>query len=226
MPVSARIPLALLVLVPACENPADTAADPSNQFPAALQQAAFVVEVNTDGRAAVVDEAAEAPAGVPLLDGAVAQIEITGVGAAVTGEVRPGWRRVIVGIRARNIAAGQLVSPRFEVATPTDRLLLIPLETWAPPTSGDVSVGNGTEVTVELPNRGEVRLAEGWSGKPEAFFSGATRCGAVDTRCRPYEMLPAPLAPGDASDLTQLAFDLEPTVHLFRFRLVLAGAVQ
>ncbi len=227
MPVSSRFVLGLLVLLPACDGPVSPAPDPANLFPRALQQAAFLLEIHTDGRATVLAEAGEAPASVPLLDGTVAQVEVVAVDAGLAGEVEPGWRRVRVQLRVRNTTrAASLVAPHFDVATPADCLLLIPLESWAPPSDGDISVNDGTEVTIELPNHGAVRPAETWNGPPKAFFSRASGCSTVDTSCRPYEPVPVPLAPGAGSEVQQLAFEVETTVHVFRFRLLLAGATQ
>lgn len=216
----------LLVLTLACGSPVTAPPDPASRFPPALQNASFLLEVHTDGRASVVSLPA-ASAGAPLLDSSVAELAIENVVVGVRGEGRPGWRPVMLDLRVRNRTTGALlVSPNFRISTPADRLLLIPLESWAPPSPGEVTVVDGTEVTVDLPNQGAVRPAPTWSGPPLAFFGEAVTCHAIDDRCRPYETLPAPLQPGTASPAVRLTFELEPGVHTFRVRLVLAGTSE
>jgi hypothetical protein len=207
-----------------------------------LRQASFVADVNTrTGKVRItapvqggaLDELQLSRVGLggpsfSIIAGDVVELTASNFFASQVGEFTPGKVRVTFDINITNRLSGvRLVTPTFPVPPAgTDGILLFPFETVVTTTSGGTSVGgDGTDVIIELPNRGEVASSLDWDGEPFNFFND-TGCGSDANDCYRYETYAQPLLPTVTSAARRVGFDIDPTVGNFRARLIVAANLE
>jgi hypothetical protein len=208
-----------------------------------LRQASFIADVNT--RTGKVQITAPVRTGMAfdgvslnqvglggpsfsIIAGDVVELTAANFFASQVGEFTPGKVRVTFDVLITNRLSGvRLVTPTFPVPPAgTDGILLFPFETVVTTTSGGTSVGgDGTDVIIELPNRGEVEASVDWSGDPFNFFND-TGCGSDANDCYRYETYAQPLLPTATSESRRVGFDIDPTVGNFRARLIVAANLE
>jgi hypothetical protein len=163
-----------------------------------------------------------------IIAGDVVELTASNYSASDVGQFQPGKIRVEFDVNITNrLASVQLITPTFPVPPPgTDGILLFPFETVVTTTTGGVGVGgDGTDVIIEQPNRGQVAASVDWDGAPFNFFND-TGCGAGSNDCYRYQSFAQPLAPGATSEAQRVGFDIDPTVANFRARLIVAADLQ
>jgi hypothetical protein len=148
--------------------------------------------------------------------------------ASAVGQFTPGKIRVSFDINITNrLASVELITPTFPTPpTGVTGVFLFPYSAVATVTTGGVSVGgDGTEVISEQPSFGAVDASAAWDGSPHNFFNDAG-CAAGSNDCFRYEAYTQPLAAGSTSEARSVGFDIDPTVHSFRARLIVAADLR
>jgi hypothetical protein len=207
-----------------------------------LRQASFIADVNTrTGKIQIkapisgnaLDGLSLSEVGLDgpnfsIIAGDVVELTASNFFASQVGEFTPGKVRVTFDILITNRLSGvRLVTPTFPVPPAgTNGILLFPFETVVTTTSGGTSVGgDGTDVIIELPNRGEVDASLDWDGNPFNFFND-NGCGSDANDCYRYETYVQPLLPTATSEARRVGFDIDPTVGNFRARLIVAANLE
>jgi hypothetical protein len=216
-----------------------------------IRSAAFIADVNVRTReiritAPVAGVATGAPAaqgaasgpslhiernGGPvasILAGDVVELTTSGFTASAVGQFTPGKVRVTFDVNITNrLASVELITPTFpQPPAGVSGVLLFPFENVVIVTSGGTSTGgDGTEVLVELPSRGQVEPSTEWDGAPHNFFNDGG-CATTDNDCYRYQTFATPLVAGGTSEAQQVGFDLDPTVGRFRARLIVAADLR
>ncbi len=208
----------LLFLFAACDAPLDPEATLLRER---LEEAAFCLGfAKTGGESVCGSQRRSATEELPysLLGPQELSIGIHSTEASRTGEYGPGLVRVSATVRLSNkLVERKLVAPtRPSIAREPGRVLLIPVSVTVDSTPGNVT-SDQSVVTVEMPNHGTVKLADGWSG-PLEIFSSQHGCDSERPDCYHYRSVPS-VSPGEEISVP-LTFDVDPTVHRFRVALV------
>jgi hypothetical protein len=240
---------AVAALAAACSSAERTATEPTlpgnNPSNPQLRRATFIIDVNT--RTREVRVAAPTPIISPSFDlvgrtptpgrsgpgspsfsiiaGDVVQLTTSNYFASAVGAFQPGKVRVTFDVNITNRLSGvQLITPTFPVPpVGTNGIVLFPFETNVTVTSGGTTVGgDGTDVLIDLPNRGEVAASTDWNGSPFNFFNDAG-CSAGSNDCYRWQRFNQPLGAGATSEAQMVGFDIDPTVGSFRARLIVAA---
>jgi hypothetical protein len=163
-----------------------------------------------------------------ILAGDVVELSASAYAASAVGQFTPGKIRVTFDINITNrLASVELITPTFP-APPAGvtGVFLFPHENVVTTTSGGASVGgDGTDVIVEQPSVGAIEPSTTWDGSPHNFFNDGG-CGGGSTDCFRYEAYTQPLAAGGTSEARTVGFDIDPTVHRFRARLIVAADLR
>jgi hypothetical protein len=237
------------VVAAACSRGERAVTDPSlpgnNPSNPQLRQAAFILDVNTRTREVRITAptlsispsfsltGGSQPSSRPSLGGPnmsiiagdVIQLTTSNYFASAVGAFQPGKVRVTFDVNVTNRLSGvQLITPTFPVPpVGTNGIVLFPFETNVTVTSGGASVGgDGTDVLIDLPNRGQVAPSTDWDGSPFNFFND-TGCGAGSNDCYRWQRFAQPLGAGATSEAQMVGFDIDPTVANFRARLIVAA---
>jgi hypothetical protein len=153
-------------------------------------------------------------------------------------------------VSVRNLVSTvDLIAPTFPIPPAgTTSPLLIPIDQVVTVTSGSVSCGGGagggtTDCFIESPSEGDVFVSDaggvdsdglpfidGYQGAPHSFFNDVP-CEAAGTYygagnqsdCRPFKLLPAPVAGGGSSAPVKIHYTVDQTVNQFRVRLLVAA---
>lgn len=212
------------------------------------KNAAFIFDVNTVDKIVRVSEPATklnlSPGAVggpnaisfSIIAGDVIQLTTSNYSASTVGQFQPNKIRVTFDVSLTNkLASVQLITPTFPTPPAgVTGVLLFPYSTTVTTTSGGVSVGgDGTDVIIELPNRGQTAPSTDWngdgtagSGAPFNFFNDADCSAAGANDCYRWEAYASPLAAGATSTAQTVGFDIDPTVANFRARLIVAADLQ
>jgi hypothetical protein len=212
------------------------------------RNAAFIFDVNTATKTVKVTEPSTklnlAPGivGGPnsisfsIIAGDVIQLTTSNYAASTVGQFAPNKIRVTFDVSLTNkLASVQLITPTFPTPPAgVTGVLLFPYSTTVTTTSGGVSVGgDGTDVIIEQPNRGQTAPSIDWngdgsagSGAPFNFFNDADCSAAGANDCYRWEAYASPLAAGATSLARTVGFDIDPTVANFRARLIVAADLQ
>ncbi len=171
-----------------------------------------------------------------IIAGDVIQLTTSNYNASAVGAFQPNKIRVTFDVSLTNkLASVQLITPTFPTPPAgVSGVLLFPYSTTVTTTSGGVSVGgDGTDVIVEQPNRGQTAPSIDWngdgtagSGSPFNFFNDADCSAAGANDCYRWEAFASPLAAGATSTAQTIGFDIDPTVANFRARLIVAADLQ
>lgn len=170
-----------------------------------------------------------------ILAGDVVQLSTSNFTASAVGQFTPNKVRVNFDVNITNRLPGiELITPTFpEPPAGVQGILLFPYQIVVTTTTGGTSVGgDGTDVIVELPNRGNVESSIDWngtgaagSGAPHNFFNDAN-CAPGSSDCYRWEGFAVPLAAGGTSEARSVGFDIDPTVSNFRARLIVAADLR
>ena len=163
-----------------------------------------------------------------IVAGDVVQLTSSNLAASTLGEFVPGKVRVTFDINITNrLSTVRLITPTFPTPPAgVPGVFLFPYEVVPTVTSGGVSVGgDGTDVIVEAPSVGSAVSAVTWDGAPHNFFNDAG-CAAGANDCYRYEAYTQPLEAGGTSEARTVGFDIDPTLHSFRARLIVAADLQ
>lgn len=144
------------------------------------------------------------------------------------GDFLPGLVRTQFDIAIRNrLSVINLIAPTFPVPPAgTGGPLVIPFEVVVTTTPGGVTggAGDGTDVIVELPNRGDIAPSVDFDNAPFNFFNDDA-CAPTDNDCYRSEEF-APVAGGATSAFSTVGFDHDPTVSQFRTRMIVAADIE
>lgn len=212
------------------------------------RNAAFIFDVNTATKTVRITEPtthlnmAPGIVGGPnaisfsIIAGDVIQLTTSNYQASTVGQFQPNKIRVTFDVSLTNkLASVQLITPTFPTPPAgVQGVLLFPYSTTVTTTSGGVSVGgDGTDVIIEQPNRGQTAPSTDWdgdgsagSGAPFNFFNDADCAAAGANDCYRWEAFASPLAAGATSLSRSVGFDIDPTVANFRARLIVAADLQ
>jgi PKD repeat protein len=167
-----------------------------------------------------------------ILAGDVVEIMFTPgtFASSAVGAFAPGQVRTTFEVAVRNrLTAVNITTPTFPAPPAgTTGVILFPFEVVVTETPGGVTVGgDGTDVLVELPNRGLAAPSTNFDNAPFNFFNDVG-CGPTSTDCyRSETFLSTTGTPtilgGATSQSREIGFDHDPTVSQFRARLILAG---
>lgn len=170
-----------------------------------------------------------------ILAGDVIQLSTSAFSASAVGQFVPNKVRVNFDVNITNRLPGiELITPTFpEPPAGVTGILLFPYQLVVTTTNGGTSVGgDGTDVIVELPNRGAVESSIDWNGTgaagggaPHNFFNDAG-CAPGASDCYRYEAFTVPLAGGATTEARTVGFDIDPTVSNFRARLIVAADLR
>jgi hypothetical protein len=153
--------------------------------------------------------------------------------SSAVGAFAPGLVRTTFNVAIRNkLTAVSLITPTFPAPpTGTSGVILFPFEIVVTTTPGGATAqGDGTDVLVELPNRGVVAPSVDWDVSPFNFFNDAG-CGPSSTACYRSETFLSTggtpvIVGGSTSQSRNIGFDHDPTVSQFRVRMIVAGDLQ
>jgi hypothetical protein len=178
----------------------------------------------------------QAPPSFSIVAGDVALLTVSNYFASNVGDFIPNKIRVRFDVSITNrLSSVQLITPTFPPPPAgVDGILLFPFSTTVTQTTGGASVGgDGTDIIIELPNRGQTAPSTDWdgtgsagSGAPFNFFNDADCTAAGANDCYRWEAFAEPLAAGATSTARTVGFDIDPTVSSFRARLILAADLQ
>ena len=160
-----------------------------------------------------------------LLGGeAVRIVPIAGTyNASLSGAFEPNRIRVTFQVLIENKLPGiSFITPTWPVA-PAAGVVLFPLDYVVTTTSGGVTGGDGNEVIVELPSRGQVTPSIQWDGAPYSFFNDADCSLAVSNDCFRWQAFDATILPLSTSRVETIGFDMDATVGQFRVRMIAAA---
>ena len=169
-----------------------------------------------------------------ILAGDVIEIVTPGtLTSSAVGAFIPGQVRTTFNVAIRNkLSAVNIITPTFPAPPAgTSGVILFPFQITVTETPGQTTTGgDGTEVLVELPNRGLVAPSVDWDVAPFNFFND-TGCGPGSTDCYRSEtflsLTGTPVVQGGATSQSRvIGFDHDPTVSQFRVRMILAGDLQ
>ncbi|MBP7548943.1 MAG: carboxypeptidase regulatory-like domain-containing protein [Gemmatimonadaceae bacterium] len=166
----------------------------------------------------------EAPA-LSLLGGeAVRIVPIAGsYNASLPGAFEPNRIRVTFNVLIENKLPGiSFITPTWPVA-PAAGVILFPLDYAVTTTSGGVTGGDGNEVIVELPSRGQVTSSPEWDGAPYSFFNDADCSLATSNDCFRWQAFDAAILPQSTSRIETIGFDMDASVGQFRVRMIAAA---
>jgi hypothetical protein len=195
----------------------------TNVTPGASAGAAGVAAAKT----ASLDLQAGGPS-YSILAGDVVELTASNMVTSAVGQYTPGKQRVTFDINITNrLASVQLITPTFPTPPAgVTGVFLFPYENVVTVTTGSIGVGgDGTDVIVETPSYGLIEPSITWDGAPHNFFND-TGCPAGSNDCYRYEAFAQPLAAGATSAARSVGFDIDPTVHSFRARLIVAADLQ
>jgi hypothetical protein len=151
--------------------------------------------------------------------------------SSAVGAFAPGQVRTTFGVRIRNkLSAVNIITPTFPSPPPgTTGVILFPFEVVVTQTPGGATtIGDGTDVLVELPNRGVVAPSVDWDVAPFNFFNDAG-CGPSSNDCYRSETFNAAsgeIVGGATSEIRVVGFDHDPTVSQFRVRMIVSGDLE
>ncbi len=160
-----------------------------------------------------------------LLGGeAVRIVPIAGTyNASLSGAFEPNRIRVTFDVLIENKLPGiSFITPTWPVA-PAAGVVLFPLDYVVTTTSGGVTGGDGNEVIVELPSRGQVTPSIQWDGAPYSFFNDADCSLAVSNDCFRWQAFDATILPLATSRVETIGFDMDASVGQFRVRMIAAA---
>lgn len=160
-----------------------------------------------------------------LLGGeAVRIVPIAGTyNASLSGAFEPNRVRVTFDVLIENKLPGiSFITPTWPVA-PAAGVVLFPLDYVVTTTSGGVTGGDGNQVIVELPSRGQVTPSIQWDGTPYSFFNDADCTLAVSNDCFRWQAFDATILPLATSRVETIGFDMDATVGQFRVRMIAAA---
>ncbi len=219
---------------------------PSNPEPnPTLRRAAFVIDVNTKTGTMRVSEPTPQVGGIngrldgrggpglggpdfSILAGDVIELSTSNFAASTVGQFTPGKVRITFDVNVTNeLSSVQLITPTFPTPpTGVSGIILFPFEVVTIVTTGGTTVGgDGSQVDVEQPSRGQVDASVDWDGAPHNFFNDVG-CAAGSNDCYRYQTFAQPLSGGATSEPQTIGFDLDPTVGNFRVRLIIAADLQ
>ena len=212
------------------------------------RNAAFIFDVNTVAKTVKITEPTKnlnlAPGaiggpnaiGFSIIAGDVIQLTTSNYAASTVGQFQPNKIRVTFDVSLTNkLGSVQLITPTFPTPPAgVTGVLLFPYSTTVTTTSGGTSVGgDGTDVIIEQPNRGQTAPSTDWngdgtagSGAPFNFFNDADCSAAGANDCYRWEAFASPLAAAATSESRTVGFDIDPTVANFRARLIVAADLQ
>jgi hypothetical protein len=178
----------------------------------------------------------QAPPSFSIVAGDVALLTVSNYFASNVGDFIPNKIRVRFDVSITNrLSSVQLITPTFPTPPAgVSGILLFPFSTTVTQTTGGASVGgDGTDVIIELPNRGQTAASTDWdgdgsagSGAPFNFFNDADCAATGANDCYRWEAFAQPLAAGATSASRTVGFDIDPTVSSFRARLILSADLQ
>jgi len=157
-------------------------------------------------------------------------VELTGSNmvTSAVGQFTPGKQRVTFDVNITNrLSSVELITPTFPTPPAgVSGVILFPFENVVTVTTGGVSVGgDGTDVIVETPSFGAIAPSVTWDGAPHNFFNDSG-CPVGATDCYRYEAFSQPLGAGATSEARNVGFDIDPTVHSFRARLIVSADLR
>lgn len=143
--------------------------------------------------------------------------------ASLSGAFEPNRVRVTFDVLIENKLPGiSFITPTWPVA-PAAGVVLFPLDYVVTTTTGGVTGGDGNEVIVELPSRGQVTPSIQWDGTPYSFFNDADCSLAVSNDCFRWQAFDATILPLSTSRVETIGFDMDATVGQFRVRMIAAA---
>ena len=143
--------------------------------------------------------------------------------ASLSGAFEPNRIRVTFDVLIENKLPGiSFITPTWPVA-PAAGVVLFPLDYVVTTTSGGVTGGDGNEVIVELPSRGQVTPSIQWDGAPYSFFNDADCSLAVSNDCFRWQAFDATILPLATSRVETIGFDMDASVGQFRVRMIAAA---
>ena len=235
------------VFTAACDSTEKAAAPrlPENPIVTQFKPLAFIADVNArQGTVRITSPSAstanapslsiggvEGPA-LSLLGGeAVRIVPLAGTfNASLPGAFEANKIRVTFDVLIENKLPGiSFITPTWPVA-PAPGVILFPLDYVVTTTPGGPTGGDGNEVIVELPSRGQVVPSITWdgtgaagSGAPYSFFNDADCSLAVSNDCFRWEAFDATILPLSTSSVRTIGFDIDASVGEFRVRMIAAA---
>ena len=229
------------VFTAACANEQPAAAPvlPENPIVAQFKPLAFVADIDTRTRSIKITSPSAGTANsaptlsldgqegpvLSLLGGeAVRIVPIAGTyTASLPGAFEPNRIRVTFDVLIENKLPGiSFITPTWPVA-PAAGVVLFPLDYVVTTTTGGVTGGDGNEVIVELPSRGQVTPSIQWDGAPYSFFNDADCSLAVSNDCFRWQAFDATILPLATSRVETIGFDMDASVGQFRVRMIAAA---
>jgi hypothetical protein len=235
-----------MVLLSACADTALTppaAVLPTNPaIPAQYRGAAFIFDVSatkktvgvTAPTATITSPNAAASHNLGLnsaptytvLGGDAVGLSVSNYQASAVGAFTPGKLRITFDLGINNRLAGiRLVTPTFP-APPVGvtGVQAFPFQMSVTSTSGSVEKGTSNNETVITPSLGLVVPSTDWDGDPHNFFND-TGCPVTTTDCFRYESFGV-IGPLGSSMEQRIGFDVDPTIAIFRVRVLLVADLE
>ncbi len=243
--VSALTALAAVVTAACSTDTPPAPVLPENPIVTQFKPLAFVADVNTrTGQVRITAPTAstadapslsldgrEGPA-LSLLGGEAVRIVpiANSYVASLPGAFEPNRIRVTFDVLIENKLPGiSFITPTWPVA-PAPGVTLFPLDYVVTTTPGGVTGGDGNEVIIEAPSRGQVWPSIDWngtgapgSGAPYSFFNDADCSLAVSNDCFRWEAFDPTILPLSTSSVRTIGFDIDASVGQFRVRMIAAA---
>lgn len=219
---------------------------PENPIVTQFKPLAFIADVNTRTGAVRISSPTAPTANAPtlslggvegpalsLLGGEAVRIVpiAASYNASLPGAFEPNKIRVTFDVLIENKLPGiSFITPTWPTPPAGSGVVLFPLDYVVTTTPGGTTGGDGNEVIIELPSRGNVAPSIDWngtgaagSGSPFSFFNDADCSLAVSNDCFRWESFDPTILPLTTSSVRTIGFDIDASVGEFRVRLIAAA---